>query len=99
MLKTLQSRTLYKLLCWSVTLLKFLPKSYQNCIIAPAHLYATEVVVYTALFCHFWTPPAEVVTRCAPVVWYPLINTILHYYVNTVLFLRTVAIGHKNAIF
>jgi len=49
---------LYKSLCrsvgWlvrpSVTLLKFLPKSYLNRINAPAHPYATDAVVYTALF-------------------------------------------------
>ena len=35
---------------WSVTLLKFLPKSYLNRITAPAHPYATDAVVYTALF-------------------------------------------------
>ena len=34
----------------SVTLLKFLPKGYLNCIKAPAHPYATNAVVYTALF-------------------------------------------------
>jgi len=34
----------------SVTLLKFSPKSYLNHITAPAHPYATDAVVYTALF-------------------------------------------------
>ena len=33
-----------------VTLLKFLPKNYINCITAPSHPYLTDAVVYTALF-------------------------------------------------
>ena len=43
----------------SVTLLKFLPKGYLNCIKAPAHLYATDAVVYTALFYLFLWPYAH----------------------------------------
>ena len=35
---------------WSVTLLKVLQKSCLNGITAPAHLYATDAVMHTALF-------------------------------------------------
>ena len=45
-------------LCWSVgpsvrpsvILLKFSLKNYLNCITAPAYPYATDAVLYTALF-------------------------------------------------
>ena len=48
------SRSVYPLIRlsigWSIMLLKLLSKSYLNRITAPAHLYATDAVVSTALF-------------------------------------------------
>ena len=43
-------RSLRRFVRLSVKLLKFLPKCYLNRITAPAHPYATDAVVYTALF-------------------------------------------------
>ena len=41
---------LYKPPCWSVKLCKNSSKGDLTCVTAPAHQYATDVVLYTALF-------------------------------------------------